>query len=100
MLTNSDYFVSARIWAQPSYRRILHTLFRDRAKAAIAELKADPDGNDSVLLQEMVVAFASVAARNDAILFRVLPDRSVVDMRATIADVQVSACVFLVKQLK
>ncbi|QRV93786.1 mediator complex subunit Med12 [Ceratobasidium sp. AG-Ba] len=81
LLTNPDYFVSARVWAQPSYRRILQTLFRDRAKAALAD-------SDSPEIQDMISAFTNVATRNDALLFRVLPDRSVVDMRATIADVQ------------
>ncbi|KAG8742716.1 RNA polymerase II mediator complex subunit [Ceratobasidium sp. 414] len=88
MLANSDFFVSARIWAQPAYRRILQTLFRDRAKSTLAELKTDPEGTDVVVLQDMIAAFGNVATRNEAILFRVLPDRSVVDMRATIADVQ------------
>ncbi|KAG8686075.1 RNA polymerase II mediator complex subunit, partial [Ceratobasidium sp. 394] len=88
MLANSDYFVSARIWAQTAYRRILQTLFRDRAKATLAELKTDPEGTDVIVLQDMIAAFGNVATRNEALLFRVLPDRSVVDMRATIADVQ------------
>ncbi|KAG9095716.1 RNA polymerase II mediator complex subunit [Ceratobasidium sp. 370] len=72
MLTNPDFF----------------TLFRDRAKSTLAELKTDPDGTDAMMLQDMITAFGTVAIRNEAILFRVLPDRSVVDMRATIADVQ------------
>ncbi|KAG8709991.1 RNA polymerase II mediator complex subunit [Ceratobasidium sp. 395] len=86
MLTNPDFFVSARVWAQPANRRILQTLFRDRAKATLAELKADPEGTDAVILQDTIAAFANVVIRNEALLFRVLPDRSVVDMRATIAD--------------
>lgn len=90
MLANSDYFVCARTWAQPAYRRFLHTLFRDRA---LAELKSDNTG-DTTQLHEMIAAFSNVAARNDGLLFRVLPERSVVDMRATIADVQVSVLLF------
>ncbi|KAG9085643.1 RNA polymerase II mediator complex subunit, partial [Ceratobasidium sp. 392] len=88
ILTNPDFFVSARVWSQLAYRRILQALFRDRAKAALAELKTDPDGTDAMILHDTITAFANVVTRNEALLFRVLPDRSVVDMRATIADVQ------------
>lgn len=53
----------------------------------LGELKQD---SEVTLVQDIVATFGNVAARNDGLLFRVLPERAVVDMRATIADVQVS----------
>ncbi|KAF8706022.1 Transcription mediator complex subunit Med12, partial [Rhizoctonia solani] len=81
-LLNPDYFVCGRIWAQPSYRRLLQTSFQDRMKLVLGEHKSDAEVLDTI------GTFAGVAARNDGLLFRVLPERAVVDMRATIADVQ------------
>ncbi|KAB5588281.1 Med12 domain containing protein [Ceratobasidium theobromae] len=84
-LLNPDYFVCARVWAQLPYRRLLQTLFQDRVKSSLGELKSN---SEIALIQDMTATFGSVAARNDGLLFRVLPERTVVDMRATIADVQ------------
>ncbi|KAH7339351.1 hypothetical protein B0J17DRAFT_705466 [Rhizoctonia solani] len=81
-LLNPDYFVCGRIWAQPAYRRLLQTIFQDRGKLAHGEFRSDAE------IADIMATFAMVAARNDGLLFRVLPERAVVDMRATIADVQ------------
>ncbi|KAJ1304311.1 hypothetical protein OPQ81_005471 [Rhizoctonia solani] len=81
-LLNPDYFVCGRVWAQPSYRRLLQSIFQDRTKLALAEFRSDAE------VADIMATFAGVAARNDGLLFRVLPERAVVDMRATIADVQ------------
>jgi hypothetical protein len=89
-LLNPDYFVCGRIWAQPSYRRLLQTNFQDRAKSTLGEFMSDAEATD------VIGTFATVAARNDGLLFRVLPERAVVDMRATIADVQVCSLGFII----
>ncbi|CAE6502670.1 unnamed protein product [Rhizoctonia solani] len=81
-LLNPDYFVCARVWTQPLYRRLLQSIFHDRAKLALGEFRSDAD------VADIMGTFAVVAARNDGLVFRVLPERAVVDMRATIADVQ------------
>jgi hypothetical protein len=86
-LLNPDYFVCASVWAQPAYRRMLCTVFQDRAKSLLSESKSDSEA----AIQDILANFGSVAARNDGLLFKTLPERTVVDMRATIADVQVSS---------
>ncbi|CAE6538597.1 unnamed protein product [Rhizoctonia solani] len=81
-LLNPDYFVCARVWTQPSYRRLLQSILHDRVKLALGEFRSDAE------VADIMGTFAGVAARNDGLVFRVLPERAVVDMRATIADVQ------------
>ncbi|CAE7226860.1 unnamed protein product [Rhizoctonia solani] len=81
-LLNPDYFVCARIWTQPSYRRLLQSIFQDRTKLTLGEFRSEAD------VADIMGTFALVAARSDGLVFRVLPERAVVDMRATIADVQ------------
>ncbi|QRW21284.1 mediator complex subunit Med12 [Rhizoctonia solani] len=65
-LLNPDYFVCGRIWAQPSYRRLLQTSFQDRMKLVLGEHKSDAEVLDTI------GTFAGVAARNDGLLFRLL----------------------------
>ncbi|KAG8934799.1 RNA polymerase II mediator complex subunit [Tulasnella sp. 418] len=82
-----DAFIYPRLWKSTDNVRLLNALFVTEATNAVPHLNRN-DTRVQDLLLTLKEHFDVVELRNEAILFNVLPERSTVSMRITMADIQ------------
>jgi hypothetical protein len=86
-VASPDSFVFPTVWS--AHEGLLRALFVSEPTLAVPALNAaDPRTKD--LLKLMADNFEDIKRRNDAALFKQLPERSTLSISRTMADIQVS----------